>query len=58
MFWTKALLVANIAKVSLIIVGIYYVVDHMFGKYTMKHDRHMITKIKANIKKLHNMIGT
>jgi hypothetical protein len=58
MFWNKVLLIANIAKVSLIIDKIYYVVDHRFGKYPTKHDKHMITKTKTNTMKLQNMIET
>jgi hypothetical protein len=45
------LLVCNIVKVSLIIDGIYYVMDYGLGKYPTKHDRNKLTKIKVNIKK-------
>jgi hypothetical protein len=44
MFWNKALFLANIAKVSFTIDKFYYVVDHRFGKYPTKHDKHMTTK--------------
>jgi hypothetical protein len=58
MFWNKLLFVTKIAKVSLTIDGIYYVLDHRFGKYTMKHDRNMQTETKASTKKLQNMKET
>ncbi len=38
-FCNKLLLTTNIAKACFIIDGIYYVVDHVFGKY--KHDRNI-----------------
>jgi hypothetical protein len=50
MFWNKALFIANIAKVSFTINKIYYVMDHKFGKYLVKHDKHMITKIKIMLR--------
>jgi HrpA-like RNA helicase len=51
MFWNKALLIANIVEVSFTIDGIYYVMDHGFGKYdyeTTKHDKNMIIETKFN----------
>jgi hypothetical protein len=49
-FCNKSLLTTNIAKVYLIIDGIYYVVDHVFGKY--KHDRNMFIETKTNTRNL------
>jgi HrpA-like RNA helicase len=52
MFLNKTLFVCNIAKLSLTIDGIYYVVDDRLGIYHTKHHRNMVTKTKANTKKL------
>ncbi len=41
MFWNKLLFATNITEVYNAIDGIYYVMDHRFGKYTLKHDRNM-----------------
>jgi len=56
MFFNKVLLVCNITKLSLTTDGIYYVVDDKLGIYHTKHHRNMVTKTKANINELQNMI--
>jgi hypothetical protein len=52
------LLSANIVEIYLIIDGIYYVMDYVFGKVLPKHDEKMFIKIKTNIRNLRNMIET
>jgi hypothetical protein len=47
-----------IPEVYLTIDGIEHVLDYMFGKYHLKHDRNMHTKIKTNPRNLQNMIET
>jgi hypothetical protein len=50
-FWNKLLLVTNITEVYLTIDGIYYVVDYVFEKYLLKHDKSLL-KLKTTIKNL------
>ncbi len=52
MFLNKTLFVYNIAKLSLTIDGIYYVVDDRLGIYHMKHHKDVVTKTKANTREL------
>jgi hypothetical protein len=51
-FFSKPLVATDIVEVYLIIDGIYYVVDHVFGKYPLKHDRNMFTKTKTSTRNL------
>jgi HrpA-like RNA helicase len=41
MMFQNKLFTTNITEVSFTINGNYYVMDHMFGKYTLKHDKNM-----------------
>jgi hypothetical protein len=56
MFLNKVLFACNIAKLSLTIDGIYYVVDDRLGIYHTKHHRNVVTETKINTRELQNMI--
>ncbi len=56
MFWNKLFLVANIVEIYLIIDEIYYVVEYVFGRVLLKHDKNVIIEIKISTRNLQNMI--
>jgi hypothetical protein len=56
MFWNKLLLATNIVEIYLVIDGIYYVVDYVFGRVLPKHDKNMFIETKTSTRNLQNMI--